>query len=271
MQGMGAGHIPPNVQIAADQDIDLDGIAARLVMAPGETGDTMAVWLPEARVLFPGDNWYHAFPNLYAIRGTPYRDFAAWADTLARLAELGAEVLAPGHTMPVFGADKVRTVLTTTEDAIREIMRQTARMMDEGRSLDDITASVALPPNLAALPWLGEFYGMVGWSARAYAVGTLGWYDGNPTNLGVLTTAKRAAHMAALAGGPDGLARAAAQTDDLQWRLELCDALIALGEPAHARKAETLEQLAEATVNAPARNSYLWHAAALRRQAGEPQ
>ena len=37
------------------------------------TADHLVVWFPEAGVLLPGDNWYHAFPNLYAIRGTPYR------------------------------------------------------------------------------------------------------------------------------------------------------------------------------------------------------
>ncbi|MEM6988596.1 MAG: alkyl/aryl-sulfatase, partial [Pseudomonadota bacterium] len=74
MEGMGAGHVPPNQLIEADTDINLDGVAARLIFAPGETADHMMVWLPEHRVLIPGDNWYHAFPNLYAIRGTPYRD-----------------------------------------------------------------------------------------------------------------------------------------------------------------------------------------------------
>jgi len=45
-----------------------------------------------AKVLIPGDNWYHAFPNLYAIRSTPYRDFAAWTNSLGALAEMGGRV-----------------------------------------------------------------------------------------------------------------------------------------------------------------------------------
>ena len=44
-------------------------------------------------------------------------------------------------------------------------------------------ATIRLPEELEDKPWLGEFYGKIGWSARAYAVGTLGWYDGNPTHL----------------------------------------------------------------------------------------
>lgn len=266
VDGMGAGHIPPNVFIDNDRDIDLDGVNARLIMAPGETADHMAVWLPEARVLLPGDNWYHAFPNLYAIRGTPYRDFQAWADSLTMLAELRADVLAPGHTMPVFGAEKVHEVLTTTRDAILHVMRHTAAGMDAGQSLDDIAASITLPPDLADKPWLGEFYGRASWSARAFAVGTLGWYDGNPTHLGTLSSRDRAEHLARLAGGQAALQQAAEDATDLQWRLELCDALIALGSAARTLKAETLEALAETEINATARNTYLWHAKRLRAE-----
>ncbi len=156
---MGAGHIPPNQVIHEDTDIDLDGVVARLIHSPGGTADHIAVWLPDAGVLFPGDNWYHAFPNLCAIRGTPYRDFAAWADSLGQLADLGAHVLAPGHTQPVFGADKVREVLTTTQAAILHVIRHTAKGMNAGHSMDDIAETLRLPPELAEKPWLGEFYG----------------------------------------------------------------------------------------------------------------
>lgn len=264
MEGMGAGHIPPTTFVAEDRDIDLDGVAARLIHAPGETADHIAVWLPDAGVLFPGDNWYHAFPNLYAIRGTPYRDFAAWADSLKLLADLGARVLAPGHTQPVFGEDKVREVLLSTRDAILHVMRHTAEGMNAGLSQDDIAASLELPEELATKPWLGEFYGKASWSARAFATGTLGWYDGNPTHLGTLSTATRARHIADMAGGVDALCAAAEATADLQWRMELCDHLIALGHPAARLKADTMAALAETEINATARNTYLWEAKRLR-------
>lgn len=264
MAGMGAGFIPPNEIITEDCDIDLDGHNARLIHAPGETDDHLVVWLPDRKILFSGDNWYHAFPNLYAIRGTAYRDFQAWADSLSLLADLGAEILAPGHTRPVRGASEVSEVLTTTREAILHVMRATADGMNAGRSLDDICADMALPRHIADKPWLKEFYGKAAWSARAFAAGTLGWYDGNPTNLGTLSSATRANHIAKLAGGVDALMEQARATDDLQWRLELCDHLIALGHPAQTLKADTLEALAETEINATARNTYYWGAKALR-------
>ncbi|MGI9499746.1 MAG: alkyl sulfatase dimerization domain-containing protein [Geminicoccaceae bacterium] len=265
MEGLGAGYLEPSEWVSEDRDLDLDGIPARLILVPGETADHMVVWLPRAKVLFCGDNWYHAFPNLYAIRGTPYRDFAAWADGLALLAGLNAKVMSPGHIRPVFGEDGVAEVLTTTRDAILHVMKVTADGMNQGLSLDDIAEAIALPPDLAEKPWLREFYGKVAWSARAFAVGTLGWYDGNPTHLGTLSSADRARKMAELAGGTEALKQAAGNTSDLQWKLELCDHLIALGEPAEALKAETMRRLAEDEINATARNSYLWEADRLEK------
>ncbi|MEM7041980.1 MAG: alkyl sulfatase dimerization domain-containing protein, partial [Pseudomonadota bacterium] len=169
-------------------------------------------------------------------------------------------VLAPGHTRPVIGKDLVREVLSTTRDAILHVMRVTADGMDRGIPLDDIAIAATLPPDLAEKPWLKEFYGKASWSAKAFAVGMLGWYDGNPTSLGMVSSVDRALHMTDLAGGKDALMHAAKTTDDLQWRLELCDHLIALGEPAKALKAETLRALADTEINATARNSYLWEA-----------
>jgi alkyl sulfatase BDS1-like metallo-beta-lactamase superfamily hydrolase len=264
MEGMGAGFVQPTTLIDEDCDIDLDGVTARLFHAPGETGDHMVVWLPDLKILFCGDNWYHAFPNLYAIRGTAYRDFQAWAETLGSLADLGVETLVPGHTRPVVGAENVREVLTSTRDAILHVMQTTADGMDAGLSLDDICADLKLPDGLADKPWLKEFYGKATWSARAFAAGTLGWYDGNPTNLGTLSSIARAKHMTDLAGGAEALMEVAANTTDLQWRLELCDHLIALGRPAQMLKADTMESLAEVEINATARNSYFWAAKQLR-------
>ncbi len=51
---------------------------------------------------------------------------------------------------------------------------------------------------------------------------------------------------------------AAMQTEDAQWRLELCDHLLALDEPEEQLKAETLLSLAENEINATARNTYIW-------------
>jgi len=116
---------------------------------------------------------------------------------------------------------------------------------------------------LASKPYLKEFYGKVAWSVRAYFAGTLGWFDGNPTNLAKLSPKQSADRTIKLAGGADALlktAQQAAEEDDHQWVLELSDHLIHANEHAHAAKAlkiASLRAMAGLEINAAGRNYYL--------------
>lgn len=263
MKGMGAGFIEPTVRISETTQITREGFDLELAKAPGETPDHIIVWWAEQRILFSGDNFYHAFPNLYAIRGTSYRDFDAWADTMDQLMAYKADVLAPGHTNPITGADAIQQALTDYRDAIRYVVSETVAGMNAGLDPVTIADNLKLPDNLAQKPYLQEFYGDVGHASQAYFAGTLGWFDGNPTSLGQLPPAKEATKLIALAGGAEKLL-AAAQTaldvDDPQWAMELADRLIAAKEelaPARKVKVSAMRLLADRTVNAPSRNYYL--------------
>lgn len=261
VDGMGAGHLPPKTMISAPRtEMVLAGHRVELFHAPGETPDHMLVWMPDLKVLISGDNYYHSFPNLYPIRGSAYRDFAAWADTLDWMLTLKAEVLAPGHTLPVTGAADVVERVTDVRDAIRFVMCATADALNAGHSVDEAVAMISLPAALRNKPWLQEFYGRVAWAVRAYAVGTLGWFDGNPTNIERLSPKDEARNMIALAGSVQNVLQAAQASDDPQWTLELADRLIAAGEEteqATSLKVSALRVLADRTLNATARNFYL--------------
>ena len=261
MKGLGAGFVPPGT-IISEQSVEIERAGWRLVLthAPGETPDHLVAWQPDTRVLFSGDNFYHAFPNLYPIRGSTYRDFDAWADSLDLLMGFEAEVLAPGHTSPVFGAEAIAERLSDYRDAIRDVVRQTAEALNAGLGYDAAVEQVRLPEHLARKPWLVEMYGKVAWAARAYAVGTLGWYDGNPTNLARLPQRVEAERFVELAGGYDAVLAAARGVDDPQWALELVDRLIVLkpDDPAPRQiKVASMRALAAVEINPTARNAYL--------------
>ena len=261
VEGMGAGHIPPKtlIHVPRTQTV-LAGHNVELFHAPGETPDHLVVWLPDLKLLISCDNYYHSFPNLYPIRGSAYRDFAAWADTLDWMLTLNADILAPGHTLPVLGADAIAERVTDVRDAIRFVMRATADTLNTGHSIDEAAAMISLPPELADKPWLQEFYGRVPWAVRAYAVGMLGWFDGNPTNIERLSPLVEAQNMIALAGGATAVLQAAQHTDDPQWALELADRLITVGaeiESSTRLKISALRILADRSLNATARNFYL--------------
>ncbi len=264
MEGLGAGHISPNLSVSADRTkLSRCGVNFELIKAPGETPDHIVVWLDSKKILCCGDNFYSSFPNLYPPRGTAYRDFNAWADTLDLLMEFNAEVLACGHTMPVKGAKKIKQTLTDYRDAIKHVVAKTVEGMNQQLGPDEIASTVCLPDDLKDKPYLREFYGKVSWSVRAYFAGTLGWFDGNPTNLEKLPPAEYANRFIKLAGGAAALldtAQQAVDAHDYQWALELCDQLIAVNlQTALAKelKVTSLRALADLEINAPARNYYL--------------
>ncbi len=246
--------------------IEIAGIRMELHFAPGETPDQIFVYLPDQRILLPGDNYYHAFPNLYAIRGTAYRDVTQWVDSLDRMRSLNAEALVPSHSRPVIGAEKVRTVLTNYRDAIQFVHDQTVRLMNQGLTPDEIVAQLKLPPHLARLPYLQPFYGRVEWAVRSIFSGYLGWFSGDAVDLKPLAPEARAKRMAELAGGAEALrskARAAARAGDHQWALRLAGHLLRLDPDdrvAGELRVTALTALGEAEISATGRNYYLTQA-----------
>ena len=163
------------------------------------------VWFPAQRVLFSGDNYYKSFPNLYAIRGTPYRNVLAWIDSLNRMIAENPAAVVPGHTNPVIGENESNVSLRKQRDAIKFVHDKTVEGMNLGMTPDQLVEYVHLPQELTSDPDLGEYYGSVAWSVRSIFTGYLGWYDGNPTHLSPLLPQQEALHMAELAGGAEKL------------------------------------------------------------------
>ena len=260
------GLIRPNKTFTDELDTSICGVQVTLVHAPGETNDQIFVWLPERGVLMPGDNIYKAFPNLYTIRGTLYRDVLQWVRSLDRMRTLRPAHLAPSHTRPVSGRERVLETLTAYRDAIQLVHDQTIRGINRGLSPDELVETVKLPPHLAEHPYLQEVYGKVEWSVRAVYDGYLGWFDGDAAALEPVDADTRAAGMAALAGGVDGLQQAARDALDakrFEWAAELATHLIRLEPGSKASrqiKADALRALGQRHINSNARNYYLTQA-----------
>lgn len=264
----GQGFLPPTINVSVDGlKTSIAGVDIELHAGPGETDDALFVWLPKERVLFSGDNFYQAFPNLYAIRGTPYRDVLRWSDSVANMATFKPRSLVPGHTIPITGEAEATTALTDYSEAIRSVYEQTVTGINRGKSPELIAREVRLPEHLQDKPYLVEFYGSVPHAVRAIYAGLLGWYDGNPTTLNPFLPEVEALKMAELAGGTDKLTKkmlTALDDEDYQWALELADHLKWLddGDKKLARetKISALRGLAAREYNAPNRNYYLSYA-----------
>lgn len=266
------GYLPPTRTFRGERlSLTIAGVRLALLHTPGETSENVAVWLPDGRVLVPGDDFYCAFPNLYPIRGVGLRPPEAWIASLDEMIDLGAEHLVPGHMRPITGAENVRAALTAYRDGIQSILEQTIEGIRKGERPDELVQQVKLPPHLAADPCLQEYYGSVAWSVRGIYSYYAGWFDGNATHLFPLPETDRAARIIGWIGGVDPVlshARDALAAREFQWAAELADyVLVVDGANADAKriKARALTELGERQINATARNYYLTSAQYLLR------
>lgn len=267
----------PTITFKEELETEIAGVKIKLVHAPGETADQLLVWLPEKKVLLPGDNIYKTFPNLYTIRGTPYRDVGEWTVSLDKMRALQPDYLVPSHTRPLIGADTIQSVLTDYRDGVQFVHDQTIRYINKGLSPDEIVEMVRLPPHLSRSPYLQEFYGRVDWSVKNIFNGYLGFFDGKASSLIPTPPKEKALKMAELAGGASNLlvaAETALEKQDFQWALELTDYLIRLSpeeNKAQEIRYQSLIGLGERQSNPNARNYYLSQALELKGQNMEPQ
>lgn len=272
------GFMKPTDIVDGVLETAIAGVKLHFEQAAGETPEAMFVWLPEKKVLFTGDNFYQAFPNLYAIRGTPYRDLRIWAESNRRMAALKPTAVVPGHTSPIIGEENATNALLDYARGIEAVFEQTTAGMNRMEDPETIARNVRLPDDLAGKPWLSQVYGTTENASRAVYAGLVGWFDGNPTNLHPLPNQDRAIQTANLAGGLDKAfeaLRTASQKDatrDLQWTLELSDALAAHPELTDDDKRElreirirTLRRIAQYESNPLNRNYYLGSALNLEK------
>ncbi|HMF94949.1 MAG TPA: alkyl/aryl-sulfatase [Vicinamibacterales bacterium] len=266
------GYLPPTRTFSGDELLlTVAGVRLQLLYTPGETADAISVWLPEKRVLMPGDDFLRAFPNISPIRGARSRTPEDWIASLEKMIALAPEDVVPSHTRPVLGGAAARAALTAYRDGIKSILDQTIQGMKQGERPDELVQHVRLPPTLSGNPYLQEFYGGVEWSVRGIYADRVGWFDGNASHLLPLPEKDRAARLVDLIGGRDQVlarGREALAARDFKWAAELADYVLAndsANTSAKRIKAQALIELGERQINAIARNYYLSSAMFLLR------
>lgn len=239
----------------------------------GETDDATVAWIPEHRILCPGDMFIWVTPNC----GNPQkvqRYPREWAVALRRMAGLGAEIMLPSHGAPVFGTDRIRQALTETAEWLESLIEQTLDGLNSGARLDDLVQSVRPPAHLADRVYLQAKYDEPEFIVRNLWRGYAGWYDGNPAHLKPAPDAQLACALAELAGGARSLTDAARRYADA-GELRLAGHLAELAVQAapqdtapHAVRAEINQARAEAESSLMARGIFSWAAAESRRLSG---
>ena len=170
----------------------------------GETDDATWTWIPERKILAPGDLFIWASPNAGNPQKTQ-RYCGEWAATLRQMAALGAEMMIPGHGMPIFGADRIHTALSDTAELLESLEAQTLALMNTGCTLDRVLHEVKMPEHLLAKPYLQPVYDHPQFILRNIWRLYGGWHDGEPDNLLPAPRAEIAREWVSLAGGVDAV------------------------------------------------------------------
>ena len=220
-----AGFMAPTRTFERSLEIEIAGIELHIVHVPSETDDQSVVWLPDEKVLISADAIQGmTFPNVYALRGTQFRNPMQWAKGIDRLREFKAEILIPHHGPTVEGADAVEEVLTSYRDAIQHLHDQAVRWINKGCNWDELAEKVTMPPHLASHPWLGEFYGSYKHSVRSVYAGYVGWFQGDAVELDPLPWSERARRYLRAMGGRESVlaeARSAIEDGEYRWAADI--------------------------------------------------
>lgn len=238
--------------------------------ARGETEDATWTWVPAKKILAPGDLFIWATPNA----GNPQkvqRYVGEWAAALREMAALGAELMLPGHGLPIFGADRIALALTDTAELLETVEAQVLALMNAGAPLDRVLHEVTIPQRLLERPYLRPVYDHPQFLVRNIWRLYGGWWDGEPDTLLPAPRAEQAREWVALAGGLDAvLARASELKAEGNLRLacHLVEFAV-IAEPgskaAHALRAEVYAARSALEVASMSRN-ILNHAALASQQ-----
>ncbi len=238
--------------------IEVAGVTIDLVTAPGETADQLYVWLPKAKVVFAGDNFYQSWPNVYPLRGTARRSIRDWITSVNKMVKEEPTHLVGGHTTPML--NNATEVLTNYRDAMKWVYDRTIEGAQKYMTPDELVEYAALPEKYAKLDYLGSYYGSVEGTIRDIYAQDLGWFDGDPLNLHRESPVKQSQRMADLVGGVHVLmskAREAIEAEDYIGAAQLARHVIRLRPENKGAKrllGEALAVIGERTFNAPMRN-----------------
>jgi len=278
-KSMAAGSVallrPTDLIMATGDKRIIDGVEFEFQMAPNsEAPAEMHFYVPRYKMLNLAENCTHNFHNLLPFRGADVRDALAWSKYLNEALKMWggkAEAMCGQHHWPVWGRERIDTMIRQQRDLYKFAHDQTIRLMNHGLTAAEIAETIRLPKSLDGAWHTRGYYGHIRHNVKAIYQKYLGWYDANPVNLDPLPQVESGKKYVEYMGGADAiLSRAKKDFDKGEFRF-VAQALSHLvfaepdNQPARAMLADTFEQLGYAAESSTWRNAYLFGAQELRQ------
>ena len=116
-----------------------------------------------------------------------------------------AEIMIPGHGLPIYGKDRSQEALSTTADFLKDIEDQTLKLMNQGKSLNEVFHQVKISSVIKNKPWLRPVYDDPKFLIRMIWRRYGGWWDGEYDRLLPDTRENEAKEWVELSGGIDAI------------------------------------------------------------------
>jgi cyclase len=137
---------PPTITLSQRLTLYVGDHTFRLIHVPGHTPFQVAVHIPEERVVFTSDNVFYKIPA-WLFQAVPYE----WVDSLARMQELEADVIVPGH-----GDVCDPSYLPEMSARIQAWIDAVAKAIDQGMSMEEAQDKISFldrfPPEIRSDP-----------------------------------------------------------------------------------------------------------------------
>ena len=94
-----------------------------------------------------------------------------------------ADAMCGQHHWPVWGRERIDTMIRQQRDLYKFAHDQTIRLMNHGLTATEIAETIRLPASLDGAWHARGYYGHIRHNVKAIYQKYLGWYDANPVNL----------------------------------------------------------------------------------------
>jgi alkyl sulfatase BDS1-like metallo-beta-lactamase superfamily hydrolase len=278
-KSMAAGSVallrPTDLIMETGDKRTIDGLEFEFQMAPNsEAPAEMHFHIPRYKLLNLAENCTHNFHNLLPFRGADVRDALAWSKYLGEALQMWggkAEALCGQHHWPVWGVERIDTMIRQQRDLYKFAHDQTIRLMNHGLTAAEIAETIKLPASLDGAWHARGYYGHIRHNVKAIYQKYLGWYDANPVNLDPLPPVEAGKKFVEYMGGAEAIldpARKDFAKGEFRFVAQAVSHLVFAdpdNQSARALLADTFEQLGYAAESATWRNAYLFGAQELRQ------
>jgi glyoxylase-like metal-dependent hydrolase (beta-lactamase superfamily II) len=204
-------HVTPDIFVEDRLTLDVGDRTFELIHAPeGETEDNIVVWMPKEKIVFTGNTFgpvWLSMPFLNTLRGDKPRRVREYLKSLAKVRDLGAEIVITGHGEPIVGKERIRADLDKMDAAVRYVRDYTLAGMKAGKTVHELMRDFAFPEDIR----IGDFHGKANWAVKSVWREYSGWfhYEDGTTELYGVPRSSIDADIVELVGGADRLAEKA--------------------------------------------------------------